>query len=274
MSIGEPASARLSVRRFAGSEPGAWSNSYLVSGDSQAMLFDVVQLRSDAVRLAETIERSGMALTTVMISHAHPDHFLGLDVIVDRFPQVRVVATPDVVADLKADGPWMFSLLSEKLGPEGPSRLVIPEPLTDKAIHVDGVALDVVEFGEGESKHMGCLYLADAGAFLAADLIYDKTHLYLQERHLESWLERLDEFETFAEGRVSTVYPGHGDPSDLSLTVGTRSYLRDFAEAVRAGDAASAENRIRERYPEHRVEQFLTFFSIPAYFPPRATPEP
>lgn len=59
MSVGEPASARLSVSRFAGSEAGAWSNSYLVSGDSQAVLFDVVQLRSDAVRLAETIERSG-----------------------------------------------------------------------------------------------------------------------------------------------------------------------------------------------------------------------
>lgn len=73
---------------------------------------------------------------------------------------------------------------------------------------------------------------------------------------------------------MSTVYPGHGDPSDLSITVGTRSYLRDFAEAVRTGDAASAERRIRERYPEHRVEQFLTLFSIPAYFPPGVTTGP
>jgi glyoxylase-like metal-dependent hydrolase (beta-lactamase superfamily II) len=267
-------SPRLSVTRFAGSETGAWSNSYLVCGDSQALLFDVVQLRSDAIRLADTIEQSGRTLTTVMISHAHPDHFLGLDVIVDRFPRARVVATRDVVADLKTDGPWMFSLLKAKLGPEGPSRLVMPETLTEQAILVDGAVLDVVEFGEGESKHMGCLYAADTQAFLAADLIYDKTHLYLQERHLESWLDRLDEFEIFAEGRVSTIYPGHGDPSDLSLTVGTRSYLRDFAEAVRAGDAASAERRMRDRYPEHRVEQFLSLFSIPAYFPPEATTEP
>ena len=40
-----------SIQSFTSSEPGAWSNSYLISGRSEAILFDVFMLRSDAEQL-------------------------------------------------------------------------------------------------------------------------------------------------------------------------------------------------------------------------------
>ena len=52
----------------------------------------------------------------MMISHAHPDHFMGLDVITEHFPKAQVVSTQNVVPDIRTDGPWMFSMLQEKLG--------------------------------------------------------------------------------------------------------------------------------------------------------------
>jgi glyoxylase-like metal-dependent hydrolase (beta-lactamase superfamily II) len=119
MPIANSATTSLSIQRFASSEAGAWSNSYLVSGGSEAVLFDVPMLHSDATKLAEIIAAKGRTLTTVMISHAHPDHFMGLDVIKARFPSVRVVSTKNVVADIKSDGPWMCSMLQAKLGADG-----------------------------------------------------------------------------------------------------------------------------------------------------------
>jgi glyoxylase-like metal-dependent hydrolase (beta-lactamase superfamily II) len=71
-------------------------------------------LASDARQIAEGIAKSGKTLKTVMISHAHPDHFMGLEVIVDRFPSANVVSTTNVVADIQKDGPWMLSLLQGK----------------------------------------------------------------------------------------------------------------------------------------------------------------
>jgi glyoxylase-like metal-dependent hydrolase (beta-lactamase superfamily II) len=114
----------LAVEHFSASDPGAWSNSYLISDGEDALLFDVFQLRSDARKLADCVEASGKRLRKVWISHAHPDHFLGLDVIVDRFPDADVLTTPNVVRDLEADGPWMFDLLKEKLGSEAAERLI------------------------------------------------------------------------------------------------------------------------------------------------------
>src|SRR5215472_5522162 len=136
----------LSVRRFTSSEAGAWSNSYLISGDSDAILFDVFMVSAEAAEVAREIEETGKTLRTVVISHAHPDHFMGLDAIVDRFPSVRVVSTANVVRDIQQDGPWMMSMLQGKLGPAGPKRLVIPEPLGESVLRLDRSELEVLEF--------------------------------------------------------------------------------------------------------------------------------
>lgn len=258
----------LSIRTFTSAEAGAWSNAYVISGNADAILFDAVMLRSDALKLNEQIAQSGKSLRTVFVSHAHPDHFMGLEVITERFPQARVVATRNVVEDIKKDGPWMFSLLQEKLGPEGPRRLVIPEVLAEQEIVLEGTSIEVVEFGEGESRHIATFFIPSQGALFTADLIYHNAHCYLQERHLDGWLARLDELEQFSRGRVSIIFPGHGPAGGLSLIDHTRGYLQDFRAALEGGSADSVEAKMLERYPDHHARQFLTVFTLPAYFPP------
>ncbi len=273
MPAAEPiTTTSLSIQPFTSSEAGAWSNSYLISGESEAILFDVFMLQSDAVQLVDRITTCGKVLKKVMISHAHPDHFMGLDVIAERFPDAQVVSTQNVVTDIKTDGPWMFSMLKGKLGPEGPRRLVIPEPLAEPVLALEGVKLEVVEFGEGESKHTAAVYVSELKSFLSADLVYNQAHLYLQEQHLESWLTRLNELEEFAKGRVTMIYPGHGKAAGLELIAQTRACLHDFADETKSSDAKTAEQHMLTKYPDYHVRQFLSAFSIPAYYPPASPP--
>ena len=270
MTTGSYSPPRVEVQRFSASEPGAWSNSYLISDADDALLFDVFQLRSDATQLADSVEASGKRLAKVWISHAHPDHFLQLDLIVERFPDADVLTTPNVIEDLRADGPWMFDLLKEKLGPEAAQRLVEPTTIDGTSLALGGSTLDVVEFGAGEAKHHAGLHLPDRQAFVTSDLIYNGAHLYLQEHNLEGWLARLDEFERFASAHgVQTLYPGHGPAGGLSLIQGTREYLQAFVTALKTENADSARDAIISRFPDYKVEQFLTVFSLPAYFPSR-----
>ena len=269
MSASTEAAPAVAVQRFAASEPGAWSNSYLLSDDQEALLFDVFQLRSDAKKLADTVDASGKRLTKVWISHAHPDHFLQLDLIVDRFPDVEVLTTPNVLDDLKGDGPWMFDLLTDKLGSEAPERLVAPSAIDGNCLTLGTREIEVVEFGPGEAKHHACLVLGDRQAIVASDLIYNGAHLYLQEHNLEGWQARLGELEQHVADRgLRTIHPGHGSAGGLSLIQGTREYLEAFARALQTGNAASARDAIMAQFPDHHVQQFLDVFSLPAYFPP------
>jgi hypothetical protein len=71
----------------------------------------------------------------------------------------------------------------------------------------------------------------------------------------------------FARGRIETLCPGHGGPAGLEIIDETRGYLREFADAAASGDPAELERRMLAKYPAYRVKQFLTTFSIPAYFP-------
>ena len=63
-------------------------------------------------------------------------------VITERFREAQVVSTQNVVTDIKADGPWMFSMLQGKLGEEGPTRLVVPKLLTESVLAIEGTKLD------------------------------------------------------------------------------------------------------------------------------------
>lgn len=257
----------LSIERFTSSEAGAWSNAYLLSNETDAILFDVFMLREEAAELANTIEKTGKTLQAVMISHAHPDHFMGLDAIVERFHSARILSTPNVVADIEHDGPWILSLLQNKLGTLGPKRLVVPEPVTDLVLHLGDTRLEIVEFGECEAKHIAALHIPSMQVMLAADLVYNGAHLYVAEKHITSWLARLEDVVAFAQNRVTKIYPGHGSAGDLGLVEQTRAYLSDFAEAVQSGDANAAEQQLLTKYPQYHAKQFLTVFSIPAYFP-------
>jgi hypothetical protein len=49
--------------------------------------------------------------------------------------------------------------------------------------------------------------------------------------------------------------------------VNTRAYLQDFTEVVQFGSAWATEQQMLAKYPTHRIKQFLTMFSLPAFFP-------
>ena len=258
----------LAIERFTSSEMGAWSNSYLISGQHEAILFDVFMLREDTAALVDRIKATGKTLTRVFISHAHPDHFMGTEVIVDHFPAVEVISTPATIANVMEDGPWMLELLQKKLGPKGPQRIVVPRPVPGKELTVDGVTLEIVEFEEGESKHVSTILIPSQQAHITADLIYHQAHCYLAEKWPEAWLKRLQDLEAFCRNKVSKIYPGHGEPGEPApLIESTRAYLREFLDAIQLGNAKASEERMLTKFPDRHARQFLSMFTIPTYFP-------
>lgn len=77
------------------------SNAVLIKGREEAVLVDNCLIEGDAQKLVKMIRSSGRELTTVLITHAHPDHYFGLGAIRDAFPAARMYARPEVIDGMR-----------------------------------------------------------------------------------------------------------------------------------------------------------------------------
>jgi glyoxylase-like metal-dependent hydrolase (beta-lactamase superfamily II) len=80
----------------------AWdpTTSTLIFGARDAVLVDTLMTVREATALADWIELHDRRLTTTYITHGHGDHYSGLPVLLDRFPDARAVATPGTVEQM------------------------------------------------------------------------------------------------------------------------------------------------------------------------------
>ena len=81
------AETKLTTEVFTASPQGFLVNSALVSGEKEAVLIDGQLTLSDAHRLVGMILDSKKTLTTVYVTHWHPDHYFGLVVVKQAFPE-------------------------------------------------------------------------------------------------------------------------------------------------------------------------------------------
>src|SRR5580704_11404042 len=88
-----------------GKESLKWiaNSATLIYGERDAVLVDTFMTVEQCNGLADAVVASGKSLKTIYVTHGHPDHFFGLKVLQDRFPNMQVLATPQVVAKMKLE---------------------------------------------------------------------------------------------------------------------------------------------------------------------------
>src|ERR1700745_909728 len=86
-----------------GKEALAWvaNTVTLIYGERDAILVDTFLSVQHSQELVDWIAESGKNLTTIYITHAHGDHFFGLKLLQDRFPNARAFATASAVARMQ-----------------------------------------------------------------------------------------------------------------------------------------------------------------------------
>src|SRR5258706_8984502 len=95
------AETKLTTTVYTASPSGFLVDSTIIAGDKDAILIDAQFDLADAHRLVAQILESKKNLTTVYITHAHPDHYFGLAVIHQAFPRAKLVALPATVAEIQ-----------------------------------------------------------------------------------------------------------------------------------------------------------------------------
>ena len=89
-------SAKLSLEIFV-SEPNEINvTSALIMGSTEMMVVSSQGTKSSANRLADTIEGKRLKLKYIYLTHPHLDHSQGAGILLNRFPEAKFIASPEV----------------------------------------------------------------------------------------------------------------------------------------------------------------------------------
>ena len=195
-----------------------------------------------------------MNLTTIYVTHGHGDHFFGIGALLDRFPNARAVATPDVVKLMRQQAsPEVLANFWNPLFPgQIPDRLVIAEELKRNVIDLEGHDLLVVEVGHTDDHTTG-LHVPSVGLVVAGDVAYNDVHLYLAESNAQArreWIAALDEMESLNPRAVIAGHKRPGNDDSPKIIEETPQYIRDFERvAGRTTTARELYDEMLELYP-------------------------
>jgi metal-dependent hydrolase (beta-lactamase superfamily II) len=119
----------LHLKVITSSPEGFWATSTLVEGEKDAVLIDAQFTLSDAHRLAAEVLESRKNLTTIYITHFHPDHYFGLTVLKEAFPRAKIVALPAVIDGMTETWEEHVKTWKPMYGDNLTDSPLIPEPL-------------------------------------------------------------------------------------------------------------------------------------------------
>jgi len=132
-----------------GKEDLAWVTNTvtLISGEHDAILVDTFLSVQHSKELVGWVAESGKNLTTIYVTHAHGDHFFGLKLLLDRFPNARAFATASSVAGMQRqiEPGFIKSFWEPRFPGQVPPQLVAPEILEGDTLYLEGEELKVVE---------------------------------------------------------------------------------------------------------------------------------
>ena len=229
--------------------------STLIYGKRDAVLVDAFMTVKQADALVDWVVASGKNLTTIYITHGHGDHWFGNGALLERFPNARAVARPDVVRVMRQQASKDFLKRFWKAGFPGqiPDRLVIAEELKGDVIDLEGHDLVAVELGHTDTDHTTCLNVPSVGLVVAGDAAYNDVHLYLVESNAKlrrEWISALDKIESLNPRAVIAAHKRPGNDDNPRIIEETRQYIRDFDRmAEMTTTAQELYDKMRDLYP-------------------------
>lgn len=239
-------------------EYAATVNSWIIAGPTEMGLVDAQLVMPEAEKVVALLKQQKKKLAWVWITHAHPDHYAGLEAIAAAFPGVPLLAHPRTAER----APQLLKKFDEPLQKFFPGEItrapVTLTPHTGETLALDGQTLRIHVFEGGEHELTTALEVPAMKSLFIADLVYHRVHPWLNELDTTNVLAQVERLAGMAE--IDTFYPGHGEPFGKDYLPQYTAYVNEFlADAAQASDAKDLIQRVWRRHPDWRTMAGLRF---------------
>jgi glyoxylase-like metal-dependent hydrolase (beta-lactamase superfamily II) len=275
----------LKFRVFLHSYLGFNSNSTLIYGEKDSILVDASQLLSDTHRMVAEIIPMRKNLTHIYVSHFHPDHHFGLQVLEHAFPKARIVALPSVVKDIIFTSSHKVDMWAiDRFGPDDIIRkTTIPIPLKEPRLILEGEEILLSDDWEGDSINNSVVWIPSIKVVCATDVAFHDCHLWPIESNVARRVKWRASIKKLREFDARIVIPGHCDNAKIRLMEEVQEkglsnytecidwsikYLDNYEEvyntAKTGSDMVAAMTKL---YPDVKAEDFAIHWQARLLFP-------
>ena len=251
-------------------EAGFRVNSHIVETASELTIIDAQLALPFAEEVVSVVREIGKPVARIIITHGHPDHFSGLQVVHAAFADAPILAiqkTRDYMTE------WAQPVLDARRAAFGDiiaAHAVYPtDTLEAGASTLGELTLFVEEVDEAEAHAQALITFPAERVLASADtVVAPGYHLFLVHEgadNTDNWIALLERIA--ARTDIDTVLTGHGPTTDpASAAASGIEWLRAAKEARAVSpDAAAYAERIKARFDGYRDPIWADFASQMLY---------
>jgi glyoxylase-like metal-dependent hydrolase (beta-lactamase superfamily II) len=135
----------LSIKVVTSFDDQFWTNSVIIEGTHEVMLVDAQLTKTNAERVLQEIKETKKPLSIIYVTHEHADHFLGLEVFREAYPNVRIIANSTVVDRINQVYQQKIDKWETILGAGATSRVVVVENFDGNFIRFESSQIEILK---------------------------------------------------------------------------------------------------------------------------------
>jgi glyoxylase-like metal-dependent hydrolase (beta-lactamase superfamily II) len=241
----------VKIHSYLSPADGLHVNTQIIEGPAAVVIFDAQLLLPYADEVASYVQRLGKPIDRIILSHAHTDHWGGLQALTERFPDVRVFALNGIADQIRARGPARLDGLRRTYGDKAATKVTVPtETVTEGPQRIDGVTYDFKRFVDAESDLQLAALLPGQKVLMAFDLVFSPNqHAFTGANYFDHWMIVLESLKAL-QG-YDTIFIGHDTPVDRVAIDSTMAYVKRAKEIHAAStDAKTYSENLKAAFPD------------------------
>jgi glyoxylase-like metal-dependent hydrolase (beta-lactamase superfamily II) len=259
----------VKIHSYLSPADGLQVNSQMIEGPNAVVIFDGQLLLPYADEVASYVQTLGKPIDRIILSHAHTDHWGGLQILTERFPDARVFALDGIADQVRVRGPARLDGLRRTYRDKAATKVTVPtETITEGQQRIDGVTYDFKRFVDAESDLQLAALLPEQKVLMAFDLVFSPNqHAFTGANHFDHWMIVLESLKAL-QG-YDTIIIGHDTPVGRSAIDSTMTYVKR-AKEIRAAsaDAKSYIEQLKAAFPDLQQAGFVDLSASYLYAAP------
>src|SRR6266850_1615005 len=250
----------VKIHSYLSPADGLQVNTQMIEGPNAVVIFDGQLLLTYADEVASYVQTLGKPVDRIILSHAHTDHWGGLQILTERFPDARVFALDGIADQVRVRGPARLDGLRRTYGDKAATKVTVPtETITEGLQRIDGVTYDFKRLVDAESDLQLAALLPEQKVLMAFDLVFSPDeHAFTVVDHFDHWMIVLDQLDVL-QG-YDTITIGHDTPVHRSAIDSTIIYIKRAREIHAASaDAKTYGKSLKAAFPDRQLASMVDF---------------